>query len=461
MTLSLRPPAGNLASPAGAARGAPPADVEDVLPTDTKKPIRLGFWVLIVGFGLFLLWAAFAPLDEGVATSATVAIETRRKTIQHLNGGVVKQVLVKEGQQVKAGDVLVELDEGITRANYESIRQNYMAQRAAESRLLAEQSERGAIAFHPDLVQAASTDPLIRQHISTQNQLFQARRAALQAEMSAAGELIQGYEAQITGLTAMLEGKRAQLGFQAEQLKSISELSREGYAPRNQALQMEQAHAELRAGVADLQASILRSRQSIAETRMRMIQRRQEYHKEEGAQLADVRREVQAGQDKLRAVTAELGRIQIKSPVDGQVVGLAVSSGGGVVTPGQKLLDVVPKGETLLIDARIPPHVIDRVKAGDTAQVRFSGFANTPQLVLDGKVTSISGDAVAEQQGGGTISYYLGRVEVTPEGLKKLGNRTMQPGMPAEVLIETGERSLLTYLMHPLTKRVAAAMKEE
>lgn len=460
MTLSLRPPAGPSAS-LPAPKSGPAADVQDVLPTDTKKPIRLGFWVLIVGFGLFLLWAAFAPLDEGVATTATVSIETRRKTIQHLTGGVIRNVPVKEGDQVKAGDVLIELEDATTRANYESIRQNYMAQRAAESRLLAEQVERPTIEFHPDLVAAAAKDPLVRQHITTQTQLFKARRAALQAELSGINELIQGYEAQIAGQTAMLEGKKAQAGFQAEQLKNVSELAREGYAPRNQALQLEQAQAELRGSIADLQATILRSRQAIAEARMRMAQRRQEYHKEEGAQLADVRREVQSGQDKLRAISEELDRVLIKSPVDGQIVGLAVSSAGGVVTPGQKLMDVVPKGETLLVDARIPPHVIDRVKAGDSAQVRFSGFANTPQLVLPGKLLTISGDAVSEQQGPTTVTYYLGRVEVTPEGFKKLGDRNMQPGMPAEVLIETGERSLLTYLLHPLTKRIAAAMKEE
>ena len=436
-------------------------DVEDAtLPTDTRKPIRLGFWVLVVGFGGFLLWASVAPLDEGVAAQATVSIETHRKTIQHLNGGVVKQVMVKEGQTVKAGDVLIELDEAATRASYESIRQNYMAQRAAESRLLAEQFDKPSIQFHPDLL-AAAADPLVKQHMATQTQLFLARRAALAAELSASGEVIKGSEAQIAGYSSMLESKRAQAGFQAEQLKSVTELAHEGYASRNQALQLEQGQADLRSGIADLQTSIQRARQSIAETKMRMAQRIQEYHKEEGAQLADVRREVQAGQDKLRAVTEELDRTQIKSPVDGQVVGMAISSTGGVVTPGQKLMDIVPKGETLLVDAKIPTHVIDRVAKGDDAEVRFSGFANSPQLVLDGKVVSLSGDTVTENQGMQAVSFYLARIEVTPEGFKKLGNRVLQPGMPAEVLGKTGERSLLTYLMHPLTKRVAAAMKEE
>lgn len=435
-------------------------DVEDTpVSTDTSRPIRLGFWVLIVGFGGFLAWAALAPLDQGLAAPATVAIETHRRTIQHMSGGVVKKVLVKEGGMVEAGDVIIELDDASVRAGVEGVRQSYMALRAAESRLLAEDADRPSITFHPDLV-AAAADPLARQHMFTQSQLFAARRAALEAELSAAREAIAGYEAQIAGTANMLESRRAQAALQAEQLASIKGLAAEGYAPRNQALQIEQAQAELRGTIAELETSRHRAQQSIAELKMRMAQRRQEYRKESSAQLADVRRDVQAGQEKLHAVDEELARMKIKSPVNGQVVGLTVGAVGGVVTPGQKLLDVVPRGEMLLVDARIPPHAIDRVKVGDPAQVRFSAFANTPQLVVDGQLVSLSGDAITEQ-GPVTQTYYLGRVQVTPEGFSKLGHRVMQPGMPAEVLIKTGERSMLTYLLHPLTKRIAAAMKEE
>ncbi|MCX8520540.1 MAG: HlyD family efflux transporter periplasmic adaptor subunit [Rhodoferax sp.] len=131
------------------------------------------------------------------------------------------------------------------------------------------------------------------------------------------------------------------------------------------------------------------------------------------------------------------------------------------MTPGQRLMDIVPKGEALLVDAKIPPHVIDKVRAGESVDVRFSSFSNSPQLVLDGRLVSLSSDVISEQTAAGVMSYYLGRVEITPEGIKELGKRVMQPGMPAEVLIKTGERSLLTYLMHPLTKRLAASMKEE
>ena len=415
------------------------ADISDVnvvndfdAHADTNGPIRLGFRVLVLGFGGFLLWTALAPLDEGVSSPASVSIETRRKTIQHLNGGVVRSVAVKEGQWVREGEVLMELDAAVSKANFEAVRQNYMAQRATESRLLAELKGASKIEFHPDLLKAKN-DPLVQQHMQTQQQLFNSRRAA--------------YYAQTSGMASMIESRKAQGAFQSQQVQSIRELAAEGYASRNQLLQLEQAQAELRTSTTDLQTNYARVQQ--------------EYIKELSSQLADVRREVQSGQEKLQAVTDDLSRTQLRSPVDGQVVGMTVTSTGGVVTPGQRLMDIVPMGEALLVDAKIPPHVIDKVHAGAMVDVRFSSFANSPQLVLEGRLASVSSDVISEQTAMGVMSYYLGRVEITPEGIKELGKRVMQPGMPAEVLIKTGERSLLTYLMHPLTKRLAASMKEE
>lgn len=434
------------------------ADVLETV-TDTRSTIRLGLWILVVGFGMFLAWAIWAPLDEGVVAPSTVSIETRRKTIQHLQGGLVQKVLAHEGQMVKAGDVLAVLDDATTRAGYETIRQAYLSQRATESRLLAELSGATSITLHPDL--ADSNEAAAQQHTTVQSQLFASRRAAQQAELGAAEQQIVGLEGAIAGMLQMLESRRAQASLQQRQMSSVKELANDGFAPRNQALQLEQVQAELRASIAELESNIQRGRNGIAETQLRIAQRRQEYLKEITAQLADVRREVQAYQERLVAITADLGRTEIRAPVNGQVVGLTMSSLGGVVTPGQRLMDIVPIGEALLLDARVPPTVIDRVKQGDPAEVRFTAFANAPQLVVHGKVVSLSHDAISEQTAMGVISYYLGRVEITPEGMKALGNRNLQPGMQAEVLIKTGERSLLTYLLHPLTKRIAAAMTEE
>lgn len=430
------------------------------LPTDTRSTIRLGFIALVLGFGGFIAWAAYAPLDEGVPAPASVTIDTKRKAIQHQSGGIVQRVAVREGQRVKAGDTLIELDDGATRASFESIRQNYMAQRAAESRLLAEMEKRESIAFHPDLL-AAKADPMINQHIVTQTQLFQSRRAALRAELAQLDESIAGLEASLSGLRLQIESRKLQAQKQTEQLNNMADLANDGYVPRNQVLTLEQSQAELGAIIANLSADKLRTERSIAELKLRKAQRLMDGTKEVTAQLADVRREVQADRERLAAITAELGRVTIKAPVEGQVVGLAVASIGGVASAGQKLMDIVPKEEGVVLEARIPTHLIDRVHASDPVAVRFSAFAHSPQLVVEGKIDSLSSDVVTEQSPAGPVSYYLARVSLTPEGLKTLGNRQMQPGMTGEVLIKTGERSLLTYLLHPLTKRIAAAMKEE
>jgi protease secretion system membrane fusion protein len=435
-------------------------DFSQALQADTRSVIRLGIWTLIVGFGAFLVWAAFAPLDEGVPVSAVVSIETKRKTIQHLSGGIIEKVVVREGQQVKAGDLLVELNEGTTRANFEAIRQNYMAQRAAESRLLAEVSGHNKIDFHADL-KVAEKDPVIQQHITTQAQLFEARKSALASELSAVRENIAALNAQLAGIDQQLQSRKVQADKQAEQLKNLRELANEGYAPKNTVLQMEQTQAELRAMLADLKANRLKTQRAIAEMGMREAQRKQEALKESATQLAEVRREVQAGREKLEASGDELARVKITSPVDGQVVGISIASIGGVVTPGQKLMDIVPDSEGVLLDAKIQPQMVDRVRPGDRADVRFSAFAHSPQLVVEAVVKSISRDAVSEATAMGNVAYYSARVQITPEGLKQLGQHNLQAGMPAEVLIKTGERSLLTYLLHPLMKRVAGAMTEE
>ena len=440
--------------------GSDVTDVDDVvLPTDTRTPIRLGFWVLVVGFGLFLVWALFAPLDEGVSAPSTVSIETKRKTIQHMQGGVIKELRAREGQEVKAGDVLVVLDDATTRAAFESIRQNYLSQRALESRLTAELTGAPQITFHKDVLEA--NDAVAQAQMLTQQQVFAARRAALGAEVAAAEQAITGLQAQIAGLNQVRTSRTAQAALQERQLAGVQSLASEGLAPRNQALQLEQQQAELRGSLAELEASIQRANSAIAETRQRIAQRRQEYLKESSTQLSEVRREVQANEERLSAIRAELDRTQIRTPVSGQVVGLALSGAGGVVTPGQPLRSVVPRDETLILDARVPPHVIDRVKAGDPTEVRFSSFANTPNLVVHGEVVTLSTDSITENTPMGPQTYFLARVQLTPEGMKALGDRTLHAGMQAETLIKTGERSMMTYLLHPLTKRIASAMIEE
>ena len=427
--------------------------------SDTRSVARKGLMVLALGFGGFLLWAGLAPLDEGVPTQGMVTLDTKRKTVQHLSGGIVKEVLVQEGQQVKEGQVLLRLDGAVAKANYEAVRQRYLGYRAMQSRLFAEQASRSDIDFHPD-VKAAMQDPLIKQQVVTQQQLIQARRAALAADLQGIQENIQGLKEQLGSYQNILVQRRNQLALLTEELTNTRGMVKEGYAPRNRQLELERMVSESNAAIADLTGNSMRVNRQVAELTQRSMARQQEYRKEIESQLADITREVQSDAEKFVAVSADLDRMEIKSPANGQVVGLSVQTVGAVLQPGQKLLDVVPDNQTLMLEAHIPPHLIDKVQSGLPADVRFNAFAHSPQLVVEGKVISISGDLLSDPQQP-QYAYYLARVQVTPSGMKTLGQRQMQPGMPTEIVIKTGERSLLTYLLHPLTKRMAASMKEE
>ena len=440
----------------------PPSEAA-VVGADSTRLKQLQRWAslsLVGGLVAFIVWAALAPLDEGVPSPASVAIDTKRKTIQHQQGGIIREVLVREGDQVKDDQVLLRLEDGAVRANMEAARQRYLGLRAMESRLLAEQTERDRIAFHPDVL-AEAKDPLIQRHIEAQEQLFRTRRTGLQADLAGIEESIRGQEALRQSYAGMIESRRSQLRLIQEQLGHIQSLVKEGYAPRNQQLDLERQAAEIMTSLTDLNGNMTRAVQLVAELRQRAISRRQDYRKETDAQMAEVTREAQSDEGRLRALRDEVARTEIRSPANGQVVGLTFQTVGGVIGPGQRVLDVVPEKEALLLEARIAPHLINSIQPGLLADVRFSSFAHSPQLVVEGKVVSVSGDLLTEQTAMGPMSYFLARVEVTPEGMKTLGRYQMQPGMPAEVIIKTGERTLLTYLLHPLIRRVASSMKEQ
>jgi len=427
---------------------------------DTASIARKALWALGIGFGGFLIWAALAPLDEGVPTSGMVTIDTKRKAVQHLTGGIVKEVLVREGEIVKEGQVLMRLDEAVTKANYESIRQRYLGLSAMQTRLRAEQAGAAKLVFDKDVLDAAAVDPYVAQQVNNQKQLFETRRAGLQSDLQGLQESIEGVKAQRDATKLMLVQRQQQLSLLKEELANTRELVKDGYAPRNRQLELERMTAEVQANIADLTGSSIRTERAVAELTQRSLSRKAEYRKEVESQLADVAREVQADAEKFVAEKANLQRIDIRSPSAGQVVGLTVQTVGAVVQPGQKLMDVVPDEQALLLETRIAPHLIDKVQAGLSADIRFNTFAHSPQLVVEGKVLSVSGDLLTDPQNP-QIAYYLARLQVTPQGMKTLGQRQMQPGMPAEVVVKTGERSMLTYLLNPLLKRLAGSMKEE
>lgn len=399
---------------------------------DTGRSIRLGIAVLIIGFGLIVLWSVFAPLDQGIPAQGTIVIDTHRKTIQHFTGGVIKKIHVYEGSLVNKGDLLIELEDANSLATYQNIRQNYYSLRATESRLIAELNNLDEIKFHDDLL-AQKKDPLVANLMAIQRALLKSSRSAISN--------------QLTGLQKMSQSKSQQLSLLDQQLTSITDLAKDGFATKNQVLQLQQSKADLESNLSEINANFSRLSQ--------------EHDKDLSSKLADVSREVQSGFEKLTAAREDLDRTRIKSPVQGQVMSLAIGTIGGTISPGAKLMEIVPESEKLIVEVKIPPPLIENIKPGLITDIRFASFTDSPQLSIEGKLISVSKDAVSEPSPMGTVSFYLGRIEVTEQGLLALGSYKIQAGMPVETLIKTGERTLFQYILHPFVKRIAVSLNEK
>lgn len=423
-----------------------------------QRATRVGIALLLLGLGGFLGWAAYAPLDAGVPAPGSIVIESQRKPVQHLAGGIVRKVHVAEAQRVEAGAVLVELDDTKLRADLEALKARYYGGLALEARLKAERRRDGTIEFPPELVAAAQQDVHALRNMSLQQQLFASRRAALQAELHANDEAIASLSAQRGGLLARLAGRRSQLALLDEQLRGSRGLAADGYLPRNRLLEEERMRADLMSQIVDLEASAAARLSDIAELRMRSQAKQREFLQNVDAEMAEISRELPAYMERLASIADEIRRTRLTSPVNGVVVGLQVQSVNAVVAPGSKIMDIVPMNERLILEVRIEPQLIDRIQPGLQADVRFNAFQDAPDQVVQGKLISVSADRMTDPVT--HVPYFLGRIEVLPESLARLTDKQLIPGMSADAVIKTGERSLLDYLARPLMRRVAMAMTE-
>lgn len=431
-------------------------DIEE-LKSATRRTISRGYLTFGLGLGGLFLFAALVPLDAGVTAPGTVTVSTKRKPVQHLTGGIIVDVFVKEGQFVKAGQPLMQLDNGVAKTNFESAKAQYMALSAMQSRLIAQQTGANEVKFEPDVL--ASSDPSVQNQIANQRSLFQTRRLALEAEKT-------GITQQLLGAQAMAEGFRVQVESLQEQLEGIKELVAEGYAPRVKEL-------DLRSQLSLAKANLQRSLRSIDESRARIVQTEQSYRTETESQLMQVRTQLEADLEKYKVTARELERTTLRSPADGQVVGLTLQSVGAVISPGFKVMDIVPTNEALIIEAPIEAQQANRLKVGDKVDLQFSTFAKSGPVTVEGRLDTLSSDVVFEGTSAAAMRQpsangapatgpsYLARISVTRSGLDELGGRQMQPGMPVSVLIKTGSRTLLNYLLRPFFSRFENAMKEE
>jgi protease secretion system membrane fusion protein len=424
----------------------------------TRRITLLGCLAVFGTLGLFVVWAALAPLDEGVVAPGVVQTESRRKPIQHPTVAVIELVLVKEGQQVKAGDPLVQLDDAQVSGNFLALRAQYLALKATESRLQAESQGLAAIRFDPALTQSGNREAAA-EFMNQERRLFEARRLAFDADLAVLKQSVMSGQEQEKAFLVQLDGAKVQQAMIQEQLQASRDLAKGGFVSRTRLLEDEKAGASIIAQVNTLIANLERVRTTNVELQLRINQRRQEFLQEVDTRATEVRRDLANNLERLTAAESELRRATIVSPADGTVVGLTIQSRGAVVPEGVRIMDIVPQDEGLVIEAYVSPDVVDRMQAGMLADIRFPGFADLPFLAIDGRVLSISADRIEETAA--RPAHFLARVEVTPEGRAKLGQRQILPGMTAEVVILTGERTLLAYLLKPLVRRLSTSMTEQ
>lgn len=444
--------AGSVRAEANAVGAGYPLDNID----DPSDAISFGYRVIFFGLGLTALWAIFAPLGEGIPAPGVVVVESHRKAISHLTGGTVTAVRVRENQTVKEGDILLELDAVRAASARDTVLHEYIAAVAKLSRLNAEQTSAGRLAF-PDEINAYAAHLGRQDLLRAQEALFRARQDAFRGELAILQENLTASRIQATGARNQLYARRQQAESLRKEIESTRPLVEEGYTPRNRLLEQERQLAELASVTSELEARVAREGSSSAEIRLRELQRRQEYLKDVETQSTETRREVANLGERLKDAVADLERMTVRAPLSGQVVAMIAQAPGVVIAPNSKLMEIVPAGDKLLIDVQVPITAASRVKSGLETDVRISTFPDTPSVVIQGRVQSVSSD---RHEPPNASPYYLARVEVTPDGVAKLKGRQLHPGMSTEVVIKTGERSFMSYLMAPISRRLFESLRE-
>lgn len=428
--------------------------------TDASAYSRAGWVIVLVGVLGFILWATLAPLNKGVPMPGTVTKEGNRKAIQHQIGGTVQEILVKDGDVVKAGQVLVRINDVNAKSQLETARAQYITARLAESRLIAERDGMKALTFPPAL-EEFKKDPRVSEGFSLQQQLFSSRRLSLENELGGVDENIAGLKLQTAGLQEARESKKAQMGFLKEQLENMRDLAKEGYVARSRLLDLERLYAQLGGEISQDIGNIGRGQRQVTELTLRRMQRQQDFQKEVRTQLSDVQREAEALSSRVVGLDYDVGKTEVRAPVDGTVVGQAIFTAGGVVGPGQKLMDVVPSGDAMVVEGQLPVNLVDRVHNGLPVELIFSAFNSNRTPHIPGVVIAVSADRSVEERTGNP--YYKVRARVTPEGAKLMAQLKLdvQSGMPVEMFVKTGERTMMSYLLKPVFDRAKTSMSED
>ncbi len=412
---------------------------------------------LVVGVGG---WAATTELSSAIVASGTVVVENNVKKIQHLTGGIVGKVLVKEGDSVKAGQTLITLDGTTVRANL-SIVQNTLAQfYARRARLLAEQT--GAVEFViPEdlnaLTSGSSTPAALLEE--SERKLFVSRKNALVGMKSQLASRKGQLADETKGLTVQLAAIEDALKLINEELSGLDKLYGQGLVSMQRLTELKRNRAQLEGDRGARIASRAQAAGKSSEIDLQILQLDEDRHTENAKELTDVEGKIAEYEDRRIAAIDQLKRLDITSPLDGRIYQLAVHTVNGVINPGEVLMVVVPGSDGLTLEARIATHDIDQIRLGQPVEVRFSAFNQRTTPIVDAEVVTIAPDLVTDQRTG--VTYYPLRIKPKPESLAKLKGLSLYPGMPAEVFIKIADRTVISYLAKPLTEQLQHTFREE
>jgi HlyD family type I secretion membrane fusion protein len=432
-------------------------------PTATARPedggtILAGLLVAALSFGGFGTWAALAPLSSAVIASGHVRVDSHRKTVQHLEGGIIREILVREGDEVPTGAVLLRLDDTQSGATLDLLRGQHDALKALEARLEAERDGRAAVAFPPTL-DARRGDPRVAAILSGQETIFASRRGALDSQFDILRQRVEQLRAEIGGYRAQVASLTAQAGLIQSELKSVEELVALGFERRPRLLALQREAASLAGNRGQQLGLIAKAEQSIGEADMQRASLVSTRANEVATELRDAQTKLVDIEERLRAALHVQGRTEILTPQAGRIVNLRHFTAGGVLRAGEAIVDLVPLEDKLVIEARIQPLDIDSVHQGLPAEIRLSAFRQRRTPMLQGTVTHVSADSLTDERSG--VGYYVAQVEIGADQMARTEGIKLYPGMPVEVMIVTGARTALDYFFEPVRDSFRRAFRED
>ncbi len=430
---------------------------DDLLSVDNRYYVRLGWLIVLAGVTGFLAWAALAPLDAGVPLEAKVIVSGNSKAVQPLTSGKVQHILVAEGDKVQAGQLLVALEPTLPASQLDALRFQYLSSLASENRLMAERDGQAQIRFDDRLLPGDS--PQLTDILQTQQQLFDSRRSAQQATLDGMEAALRGSRDQRNSLRRSLLARQQQRTTFERQLAGQRALAEDGLLARNRLLETERQFLQLNSSIADDQGRLASLEGQLREAQLQLIQQRENYQKDLRNALAETRSRSAELQSRLESAQYEVANTRIVAPASGIVAGLKVFTEGGVVSAGDKLMDIVPGDQPLRVAGRLPVQSVDKVHPGQQVELEFMAFSRASTPKLPGTVRTVSADRLEDAEG---QPYY--HVEIIVDGLQgreMLPGLQLQPGMPVTAFVKTGERTLMNYLVKPLRDRTRLALTEE